>query len=104
MLEEIKKIITVYIETSVISGYGRERFHEYLLEFFDLIRQRKIKPEISTHTIDELADKRTPKRVIDNLYTINFIPSATTEEMKRLGDLYVEKGIEEIITWVKRLS
>jgi hypothetical protein len=93
MPEEIVKVLTVYLETSVIGGYNRERFHKVLFEFFDLIRKGLIIPIVSEHTLAELRDKRTPQFVIDNLYTIDFIPETTTAEMERLGELYLQKGI-----------
>jgi hypothetical protein len=66
------------------------------VELFDLIRDGKIKPIVSEHTIKELVDERTPKEVLDNLYTFDFVPIATTEEMTRLGDLYLKRGIIDI--------
>jgi predicted nucleic acid-binding protein len=93
MLENIVKVLTVYLETSVISGYGRKRFHKLTMEFFDLIKRGWIKPIISTHTLDELADKRTPQEVMDNLYTIEFNTCEATAEMVRLRELYLQKRI-----------
>ena len=53
----------VYIETSVISGYGRRRFHSSLMKFFDLIRKGVFIPIISVHTLAELYDKKHPLRL-----------------------------------------
>jgi hypothetical protein len=93
MLEKIINVLTVYLETSVISGYNRQRFHKIWVEFFDLIRAGKIKPVVSENAIEELADEGTPQEVLDNLSTIDFVPIATTAEMDRLGELYMQKGI-----------
>ena len=83
----------VYIETSVISGYGRERFHDTLIKFFDLIRSGVFIPIISRHTLLELNHEHTPIQVIENLQTIEFIEYPTTSEMLNLAEKYINKKI-----------
>ncbi|MCL2064016.1 MAG: hypothetical protein FWG98_06550 [Candidatus Cloacimonetes bacterium] len=89
----IKQGIKVYIETSVISGFGRKRFHNDLMKFFDLIREGVFIPIISEHTLSELYDDDTPIEVIENLNTIDYKQLATTDEMINLYDKYMEKRI-----------
>jgi len=88
-----KEKLKVYIETSVISGYGRQRFHDTLIQFFKLILANKIIPIISTHTLDELLHKNTPSFVIDNLNTIEYTVCEVTDEMYKLTDKYMENGV-----------
>ena len=89
-MDNCKKI---YIETSVIGGYGRERFHDLLMKFFEMIRNGIFIPIISAHTIGELHHKKTPKEVIENLMTIEYTVHNTTFEMNNLANKYVEKKI-----------
>ena len=89
----VKQGLKVYIETSVISGYGRKRFHESLMKFFDLIREGVFIPIISAHTIGELYDKKTPTEVINNLNNISYTQFATTTEMLNLAEKYMIKKI-----------
>jgi len=89
----VKQGIKVYIETSVISGYGRKRFHNDLMKFFDLIREGVFVPVISAHTIGELYDQKTPIEVINNLNNISYDQFATTEEMLTLAEKYMIKKI-----------
>ena len=89
----VKQGIKVYIETSVIGGYGRKRFHNDLMKFFDLVREGVFIPIISAHTLAELYDKKTPIDVIQNLATIDYTEYETTEKMNNLTDKYMEKRI-----------
>ena len=54
-----KQNLRVYIETSVISGYGRKRFHNDLMKFFSFIHKGIFIPVISIHTLEELHDDKT---------------------------------------------
>ena len=85
--------IKVYIETSVISGYGRKRFHIDLMKFFDLIREGIFVPIISAHTLGELYDNKTQDEVINNLETIDYKVYETTDEMNILFEKYMVKKI-----------
>ena len=89
----VKQGLKVYIETSVISGYGRKRFHDDLMKFFDLIREGVFIPIISEHTLSELEDDETPIEVIENLNTIEYKQFATTDEMMNLYSKYMKKRI-----------
>ena len=91
-----KKVKKVYIETSVISGYGRIRFHDTLMEFFELIRKGLFIPIISAHTVGEVYDEKTPVEVIKNFESIEYSAYDTTIEMSRLLDKYMlQKIIDE---------
>ena len=85
--------VKVYIETSVISGYGRTRFHKPLMKFFDMIREGVFEPIISEHTLTELNNKKTPIEVINNLETIDYKIYEITDEMKILSKKYMIKKI-----------
>ena len=89
----VKQGLKVYIETSVISGYGRKRFHNDLMKFFDLIREGVFIPVISIHTLEELHNNKTPIEVIKNLETIEYDEYETTDIMYNLADKYMEKKI-----------
>ena len=89
----VKQGIKVYIETSVISGYGRKRFHNDLMKFFDLIREGVFIPIISAHTLTELNRDKTPIEVINNLYSIQYTAYQTTDEMDNLAEEYMLKKI-----------
>jgi len=89
----VKQGIKVYIETSVISGYGRKRFHYPLMRFFDLLKEGVFIPIISLHTLKELYNEKTPIEVIQNLKTIEYKEYETTDEMYSLADKYMEKKI-----------
>ena len=85
--------VKVYIETSVISGYGRTRFHKPLMKFFDMIREGVFEPIISGHTLAELYKEKTPTEVLNNLRTIEYDIYNTTTEMNDLVDKYMQKKI-----------
>ncbi|MCL2064335.1 MAG: hypothetical protein FWG98_08190 [Candidatus Cloacimonetes bacterium] len=88
-----KRALKVYIETSVISGYGRQRFHHDLMRFFDMIRAGDFIPIISAHTLTELNRDKTPIEVTNNLTTIQYIVYQTTDEMNKLAEKYMERKI-----------
>jgi len=83
----------VYIETSVISGWGRESFGRILPVFLDMIRKGIYIAIVSEHTLEELSDKNTPQEVITSLETFDYIEEKTTKEMLFLTEKYMSKGI-----------
>ena len=84
----------VYIETSVFSGYGRQRFNEPLERLFRMILDGQIIPVISALTLRELYNENTPREVLENLNRIEFFEKyETTEEMQNLVNKYMQKKI-----------
>jgi hypothetical protein len=85
--------MVIYIETSVPSGWGRKMFDVPLDVFYDEIRESGCTIIVPQHTLDELANERTPKKVMEKLNTINYIVKETPPEAENLATLYVERGI-----------
>jgi len=84
--------LRVYIETSVIGGFGRQRFHDTLLDFFEMFRKGIFIPVISSHTMEEVLHGNTPIEVINNLNTIEFSVYTISNDMYALVDKYMVKG------------
>jgi len=89
----IDKVMRIYVETSVISGYGREAFHDKLKTFLEFIRKGSFLTIISEHTFTELNNGNTPREIFDSLNTFDYIRVQTTTEMRNLADLYLAKEI-----------
>jgi hypothetical protein len=85
--------MVIYLETSVPSGYGRKRFDALLDDFYDVIRKSDVTVIVPQHTLDELADEKTPKKVMEKLNTIDYIVKDTPIEARKLADIYVERKI-----------
>jgi hypothetical protein len=61
--------------------------------FYNEIRDSGYTVIVPQHTLDELADKRTPNKVMEKLKTINYTVVNTPPGAKDLADLYVERQI-----------
>jgi hypothetical protein len=88
------KILTIYLENSVIGGYFDDEFNESSMKLFDEFKKGLYKPVISSHVIAEL-EKGAPQYVKDNLETLDYDKIILNEEMIDLADKYMEA---EIIT------
>ena len=88
----------VYMETTMFNFYFDEEEgeqHEYTVRLFEMIKEGAFEAFTSTYVIDELNAARKEKRdkmmeLIDR-HGINMLDG--NDEIRRIGDLYVEKGI-----------
>jgi rRNA-processing protein FCF1 len=86
------KVLSVYIENSVIGGYFDEEFKEHTRKLFDEFKKGKYKPVISSHVIAEL-ENGAPENIKENLRTLNYEEFTVNDEMIQLAEKYMEQKI-----------
>jgi predicted nucleic acid-binding protein len=86
------KILTIYIENSVIGGYFDSEFEEPTRKLFEEFRNKNYIPVISAHVITEL-ENGAPQQIIDNLETIDYEKFEIEQEMEDLAKKYLKNNI-----------
>lgn len=86
------KILSVYVENSVVGGYFDEEFEEPTKLLFDEFHKGNYKPIISAHVMAEL-EQGAPDFVINNLNTINYEIYQISDEMYELAQKYLDDNI-----------
>ena len=86
------KVLRIYIENSVIGGYFDKEFKEYTQKLFCDFKTGKYKPIISSHVIAEL-ENGAPKKVKENLKTLDYNEFNISDEMIKLAEKYIEQKI-----------
>ena len=86
------KKLRVYIENSVIGGYFDKEFKNPTRKLFELFKKGIYVPVVSDHVFVELHNG-APKRVVDNLGTIDCEIQAVTDEMRELSLKYMAEKI-----------
>ena len=86
------KVLRIYLENSVIGGYFDVEFEETTKKLFKEFKKGNYKAVISSHVIAELKNG-APQYVIENLETLNYEKFEINNEMEKLAELYLEKGI-----------
>jgi rRNA-processing protein FCF1 len=86
------KVLSVYIENSVIGGYFDEEFKEHTRKLFDKFKKGKYKPVISSHVIAEL-ENGAPENIKENLRALSYEEFTVNDEMILLAEKYMEQKI-----------
>ena len=86
------KILSVYIENSVIGGYFDDEFKKFTHKLFEKFKDGTYKPIVSSHVIAEL-ENGAPEYVKEILKTINYEEHIVNDEMLELAKKYMEQKI-----------
>ena len=86
------KILSIYIENSVIGGYFDDEFKNFTHKLFEKFRNGTYKPIVSSHVIAEL-ENGAPEYVKEVLKTINYEEHIVNDEMLELAKKYMEQKI-----------
>jgi hypothetical protein len=86
------KILSVYIENSVVGGYFDDEFKDYTQKLFEEFKKGIYKPVISSHVIAEL-ENGAPEKVKENLQKLDYEEYTITDEMLELAQKYMNQNI-----------
>lgn len=91
--------LKIYLDTSIISHLQQENVPEKMRETLELWEQFKEREDISVIISDlvirEISQCKEPKRsfLLEKLAQLNYIMVKTTDEERRLSDIYLQNGV-----------